>query len=59
MRRFFQALLSDTRGTSSLEYAFLCAMIVIAIVGSISGLGDANSGYWAKIESKAAEAHKR
>lgn len=55
----FQALnrlLQDTRGTSAVEYGFLCAMIVIGLVSAVKGVADENTGMWAIVSSKSAEA---
>jgi len=42
----------DQRGTSAVEYAIICAMIVIGLVSAVRGVADENSGLWASISSK-------
>ncbi|MEZ5737903.1 MAG: Flp family type IVb pilin [Novosphingobium sp.] len=56
-RTFLRKLLDDRRGTSSVEYGFLCVMIVVAIIGAVRGVGDENEGIWARVSSKTANAH--
>ena len=34
-----QRLLADSRGVAAIEYAFLAALVAVALVGAISGLG--------------------
>ena len=56
-RTFLKRLLGDKRGTSAVEYGFLCAMIVIGLISAVKGVGDENEGIWAIVSSKTAEAH--
>lgn len=49
-------LWKDDRGTSAVEYGFICAMIVIGLVSAVKGVADENSGMWAIVSSKSAEA---
>jgi Flp pilus assembly pilin Flp len=54
---FLEKLLNDRRGTSAVEYGFLCAMIVIGLISAVRGVGDENEGIWAIVSSKSSEAH--
>ena len=54
---FIKRLLNDERGTSAVEYGFLCAMIVIGLISAVKGVGDENKGIWAVVSSKSAAAH--
>jgi len=57
--RIFQTLkmlACDTRGVQSIELAMICAMIVIGLVAAVKGVADANTGMWAIVSSKSAEA---
>ena len=59
--RIFSTVLKlarDTRGVQSVELAMICAMIVIGLVASVKGLADENSGMWALVSSRTAEAVK-
>ena len=52
MRRFLTSLCYNTRGATTIEYAMLCGMIVIAIVAAVRGIGDQNGGTWDAMASK-------
>lgn len=56
MKAFLKFLRQDTRGTSAVEYSIICAMIVIAIVSAVRGLGDQNAGVWGGFAGKATNA---
>ena len=49
-------LWKDNRGTSAVEYGFICAMIVIGLISAVKGVADETSGMWAIVSSKSAEA---
>ena len=59
LRPFLQKLCRDTRGTSAVEYGFLCTMIVIGLISAVRGVGDENEGLWATVSERSAEAHGR
>lgn len=48
--------LRDTRGATTIEYGLILAMVFLAIVGAVSGLGGKNGGQWATMSSKATTA---
>jgi pilus assembly protein Flp/PilA len=56
MITFLASLYRDTRGATAIEYGLICAMIVIAVIGAIQGLGQSNSGGWGAMSSKATTA---
>ena len=56
MKAFLRSLRQDTRGTSAVEYAIICAMIVIAIVSAVRGLGSQSGGVWGNVATKATNA---
>lgn len=45
-------LLGNERGATALEYGLIAALIVIAIMGSLSLLGGGANGMWGKISTK-------
>lgn len=57
LRPFLKQLCSDIRGTSAVEYGFICVMIVIGLISAVRGVGDENQGLWATITSRTAAAH--
>jgi len=56
MRRFFNKLLRDTRGTSAVEYGLILSFIVIVIVGAVAGVADQTKKMWDHVESESAKA---
>jgi len=55
--RFIRELLRDTRGSSAVEYGFILALVVIAVMGAIAGLADETQKMWTNVATKAAKAH--
>lgn len=47
MKRFCQ----DIRGATAIEYALICALIIIAVVASFTILGSSSNGLWANINA--------
>jgi Flp pilus assembly pilin Flp len=56
MKNLIIQLFKQTRGTSTIEFALICGMIIIGLVAAVKGLADQNSGMWATVKSKSAEA---
>ncbi len=52
MRKFLATLVRDHSGTTAIEYGLILVLIVVAIIGSVSGLSDENDGLWATVSSK-------
>ena len=52
MRRFIGRVLRDDAGATAIEYGLICALIFLAIVGSISALGNTNTGGFARTVEK-------
>jgi len=49
---FFSRLLRDEQGTSAVEYAIICAAIMLAIVGAAQAVADATIGMWNDVNEK-------
>lgn len=49
-------LCADERGATAIEYGLIVAMIVIVIIVSMSAVADANTGLWAFVRDRSAEA---
>jgi pilus assembly protein Flp/PilA len=54
--RFLHALLRHQRGASAVEYALVAALIALAIVAAIGGVGNDVSGSLGETEQKVREA---
>ena len=48
---FIKKLLRDTRGATAIEYGLIVALVVIAILVSLSSVADQNTGLWAIVTS--------
>ena len=48
---FFKRLLRDNRGATAIEYGLIVALVVIAILASMSSVADENTGLWAIVTS--------
>jgi len=56
-RPFLTRLRRDSRGATTVEYAMVLAFIVLAIITSVRGVADENTGIWATLARRAGEAH--
>jgi Flp pilus assembly pilin Flp len=43
---------TDERGTSVVEFGFLCVMIVIALIAAVRSLADENTRIWTDVSDK-------
>ncbi|MBO9602429.1 MAG: Flp family type IVb pilin [Novosphingobium sp.] len=50
-RALVKAILGDTKGATAIEYGLIVALVVIAIVASLKGVANENSGLWAKVRT--------
>ena len=51
---FCRHLLNDARAASSVEYAIILAMIFVAAVSAMGGVGTATIGMWSDVSDKVA-----
>ncbi|MBW8754630.1 MAG: Flp family type IVb pilin [Sphingomonadales bacterium] len=51
-----KSMLRDARGATTIEYGLILALIFLAIVGAVAGLGGENGGQWGNMSTKAATA---
>jgi pilus assembly protein Flp/PilA len=50
--RNFLVLLRDTRGATAVEYGFLLALIVLAMMAALTAVGGTTSSMWNKVSDK-------
>jgi pilus assembly protein Flp/PilA len=50
--RILRKLLRDSRGATAVEYGLIVALIVIAMVGALESVANANTGLWATVTNK-------
>ena len=52
IRSMGRKLRSDKRGATAVEYALICALIILAMIGGITSLGEGLANQWSYIDSK-------
>ncbi|MCP3729351.1 Flp family type IVb pilin [Sphingomonas sp. MG17] len=52
----YRRLVRDRKGATAVEYGFILALIVIAIIASIQGLAGATTGMWGNVHDKVQKA---
>lgn len=53
-RQFVCDLARDQRGATAVEYGLVASLIVIAMIGALQGVADANSSMWNDVSNKVA-----
>ena len=56
MKQSVLRFLANQSGATAVEYGFIVALIVIAIIASIQGLAGANTGIWNNVHDKVQKA---
>jgi pilus assembly protein Flp/PilA len=52
LNRFLNALMTDRRGATAVEYGLILALIFLAMAGSVKAVGSATSGMWNNVSAK-------
>jgi len=52
----YRRLVRDRKGATAVEYGFILAMIVIAIIAAIQGLAGVNTSMWNNVSDKVQKA---
>ncbi|TPG54553.1 Flp family type IVb pilin [Sphingomonas glacialis] len=50
--RLLKSVLGDNRGATAVEYGLIIALIVIAMVVSLTGLANTTIGMWGNVNTK-------
>ena len=56
MRQFFAKLTGDIKGASAVEYALICALIVLAVIAGINAVAGATTTMWNDVSANVNEA---
>ena len=56
-RTSLDRLLRDRRGATAVEYGFILALIVLAMLGALSEVGNVTTSMWNNINTKVTNAH--
>lgn len=51
MLKFVQRLIRNNNGATAVEYGLILALVVLACVGAITGLGGSTSGMWNNVSN--------
>jgi pilus assembly protein Flp/PilA len=54
--RVLKNFCAEERGATAVEYALILALIVLAMLGSLSGFANAATAMWTDVEQKSADA---
>lgn len=52
LMKLIERLVRDRTAATAVEYGFILALIVIAIIASIQGLAGATTGMWSNVSDK-------
>lgn len=52
MNAFVRRLMRDRKAATAIEYGMILALIVLAMLGALSGVADATIGLWNNISTK-------
>ncbi len=56
MTKFLTRLFRDNRGLAAVEYAFLCGLIVIVMIGALGGLANMIILTWSNVQTQSQNA---
>jgi pilus assembly protein Flp/PilA len=56
MRRLKRRLLASERGATAVEYGFILALVVIAVIGALTSFAEASNDIWSNISRKVVSA---
>ena len=51
IRKILRKLCVDQRGATAIEYGLIVALIAVAIIGALEGLGGGVGGMWGKLSN--------
>ena len=54
IRDKLRLLRADQRGATAIEYGLIAALIIVAMIGALAGLGGGVGGKWASISAEIA-----
>ncbi len=52
--QILRLLIASQRGATAIEYGLIAALIVVAMIGALSGLGGGVGGMWSNLQTTAA-----
>ena len=55
IRKTMHKLCVDQRGATAIEYGLIVALIAVAVIGALEGLGGGVGGMWGDLSNKVAD----
>jgi pilus assembly protein Flp/PilA len=52
MKRWFGKLLASERGATAVEYGFILALVVLALIGALMAFAEASGDIWSDVSAK-------
>ena len=59
LTKFLKHIGNDSRGATAVEYGLIVSLVVIAMVGALQAVANANSSVWSTISDEAREVMER
>ena len=59
LTKFLKHIGNDSRGATAVEYGLIVSLVVIAMVGALQAVANANTSVWSTIQDDATEAMER
>jgi pilus assembly protein Flp/PilA len=56
MRLFFAKLFRDIKAATASEYALICALIVLAMIGGLNAVASQTTSMWGNVSANVTEA---
>ncbi|MEL6238249.1 MAG: Flp family type IVb pilin [Pseudomonadota bacterium] len=56
LTNFLKHIGNDSQGATAVEYGLILSLVVIAMVGALQAVADANTNQWDRVETRATEA---
>ncbi len=56
LTKFLKHIGNDNSGATAVEYGLIAALIVIAMIGALQGVAEANTDTWSRVETTSVDA---
>ena len=56
LTKFLKHIGSDSQGATAVEYGLIISLVVIAMVGALQAVANANTNQWSTVSTEAGEA---
>jgi len=56
LTKFLKHIGNDNSGATAVEYGLIAALIVIAMIGALQGVAEANTDTWSRVETVSVDA---